>query len=147
MRIARQALQQLKDPNADQVVIDQKNEKLALKDKEIEHADSYLARLRERYTDANPDVQSTVDQINLLKKQRDAIAKEDQSNKPEARPLPPNPQFVRDQRSLQVAIQRMSGLQEQKDSEMKDLQKQQVQLRDAMRSIQGRIEAAPVGSK
>jgi succinoglycan biosynthesis transport protein ExoP len=147
MRIMRQQLQQLKDPNADQVVIDQKNERLALKDKEIEHMESYLARLRERYTDANPDVQATVDQINLLKKQRETIAKEDQSNKPEARPLPPNPQFVRDQRNLQVAIQRIGALQEQKDLEMKELQKQQAQLRETMRSIQGRIEAAPLGSK
>src|SRR5260370_11811980 len=110
MRIARQALQQLKDPNADQVGIDQKNEKLALKDKEIEHADSYLARLRERYTDANPDVQSTVDQINLLKKQRAAIAKEDQSNKPEAPPLPPNPHFLRDHPRFPLPIQPTTDL-------------------------------------
>src|SRR5260370_27912196 len=147
MRILRQQLQQLKDPNTDQVVIDQKNEKLALKDKEIEQAEGYLARLRERYTDVNPDVQSTVAQLNLLKKQRETISKEDQSGKSEPRTLPPNPQFVRDQRVLQVSIQRISGLQEQKDVEMKDLQKQQAQLREAVRSIQGRIEAAPLGSK
>lgn len=147
MRIARQALSQLKDPNADQVIIDQKNEKLALKDKEIEHAEAYLARLRERYTDANPDVQATIDQLNLLKKQREAIAKEDQSTKSEPRPVPPNPQFLRDQRALQVTIQRISGLQEQKDAEMKDLQKQQAQLQAQMKSMQGRIEAAPLGSK
>jgi len=65
----------------------------------------------------------------------------------EARPLPPNPQFVRDQRLLQVTIQRISGAQEQKELELKELQKQQVQLRDTMKAMQGRIEAAPLGSK
>src|SRR5258708_6820354 len=147
MRIARQQLSQLKDPNADQAVIDQKNEKLALKDKEIEQAEAYLARLKERYTDVNPDVQGTVSQINLLKKQRDVLAREDETRKPEVRTLPPNQQFIREQRQLQVTIQRIAGLQEQKEIEMKDLQKQQVAITDALRQIQGRIESAPLGDR
>jgi uncharacterized protein involved in exopolysaccharide biosynthesis len=147
MRIARQSLAQLKDPNADQSVIEQKNEKLALKDREIEQAESYLARLRERYTEANPDVQSTLSQINLLKRQRDTLAKEDESKKPEARSVPPNQQFIREQRAQQVTIQRIAGLQEQKDLEMKDLQKQEAQLRETLKAYQGRIEAAPLGGK
>jgi succinoglycan biosynthesis transport protein ExoP len=147
MRIARQQLSQLKDPNADQSVIDQKNEKLALKDKEIEQAEAYLARLKERYTDANPDVQSTVSQINLLKKQRDALAKEDEGRKPEVRTPPPNPAFLREQRQLQVSIQRIQGIQEQKEIEMKDLQKKQEELTTALKRMQGRIESAPLGDK
>jgi len=147
MRIARQQLSQLKDPNADQGVIDQKNEKLALKDKEIEQAEAYLARLKERYTDVNPDVQSTVSQINLLKKQRDTLAKEDESRKPEARTLPPNPAFVREQRQLQVTIQRIAGIQEQKEIEMKDLQKKQEDVTSALKKMQARIESAPLGDR
>ena len=46
LRITKQQLARLKNPNADQQVIDQKNEKLAQKDKEIEAAENYLARLR-----------------------------------------------------------------------------------------------------
>jgi len=147
MRIARQSLAQLKDPNADQSVIDQKNEKLSLKDKEIEQAEAYLARLKERYTDVNPDVQSTLSQINLLKKQRDVLAKEDESKKPEARTLPPNPAFLKEQRAWQVSIQRIAGMQEQKELEMKELQKKQEELTSALKRRQGLIEMAPLGDK
>jgi hypothetical protein len=49
--------------------------KTAQMDKEIEQAEANLARLRERYTDGNPDVQSTVSQINSLKKEREALAR------------------------------------------------------------------------
>jgi succinoglycan biosynthesis transport protein ExoP len=147
MRIARQSLSQLKDPNADQSVIDQKNEKLAMKDKDIEQAEAYLARLKERYTEVNPDVQSALSQINLLKKQRDVLAKEDESRKPEVRTLPPNPAFVREQRGLQVTIQRIQGMQEQKELEMKELQKKQEELTSALKRMQGRIETAPLGDK
>lgn len=149
MRIAKQALAQLKDPNADQQVIDQKNEKLAAKDKEIEGAEGYLARLRERYRDNYPDVQAYKQQIELLKKQREDIRKEDSEKKPEvaARQLPPNPAFLHEQRNLQQTIQRLAAAQEAKDMEMKQVQKQSATLTESLRGIQGRIEAAPLGDK
>ena len=147
LRIAKGRLQNLKDPSAEQTVVDEKNEKLAMKDKEIEQAESYLARIRERYSDSHPDVQNTVAQINLLKKQRDTLAKEDEHKKPEVRTLPPNPQFVRERNEINVQIQRLTGLQEQKELEMKDLQKQQAQLTESLRRMQGQIETAPLGGK
>ena len=149
MRIARQSLSQLKDPNAEQQVIDQKNEKLAAKDREIEQATTYLARLRERYSDSFPDVQAYRQQIELLKKQREDIRKEDSEKKPEVavHQLPPNPVYLREQRNLQTTIQRLAAAQEAKDMEMKQVQKQSANLTDSLRSIQGRIEAAPLSDK
>jgi hypothetical protein len=49
--------------------------KTALIDKDIQQAESRLAYLKERYTDANPDIRSTVAKINSLKAQRDEIAR------------------------------------------------------------------------
>jgi len=148
MRIAKQQLSQLKDPNADQQAIELRDEKLAQKDKEIETVENYLSRLRERYKDTHPDVLQTVQQLALLRKQREDIRKEDASKKPaEARVLPPNPQFLREQQALQAAMQRIASSQEAKDLEMKELQKQQGLLTESLKAYQARIEAMPLSEK
>lgn len=148
MRIAKQQLAQLKDPNADQQAIEMRDEKLAQKDREIEASETYLARLRERYKDTHPDVQQTLQQLNLLKKQREDIRKEDASKKPaEVRPAPVNQQFVREQHNLQAAIQRLQALQEAKDLEMQQLKKVATTLTENLRGYQSRMDAAPLGEK
>lgn len=148
MRIAKQQLSQLKDPNADQQVIDQRNEKLAQKDKEIENAESYLARLRERYKETHPDVQTTIQQISLLKKQREDIRKAEAEKKPEVRPpSSPNAAFLKEQHALQATIQRISAMQEAKDLEMKGAQKQSAMLTNELKGYQARIESVPLGEK
>ncbi len=148
IRIVKQQLSQLKDPNVEQQVIDQKNEKLAAKDKEIENAETYLARLRERYKDTYPDVQNMIQQVSLLKKQRDDIAKEEANKKPEERAaLPPNPQYLRERSQLQANISRLTALEETKDLQLKDLTKQSDQVTAALKSFQGRIESTPLGEK
>ncbi len=147
MRITKQQLASLKDPNADQQVIDQKNEKLAQKDKEIEGAENYLSRLRERYKDSYPDVQTTIQQIALLKRQREDIRKEDASKKPDAHPLPPNPVYLKEKAALQANEQRISTMEEQKDLEMKELQKQSAMITESLKTYQARIEETPLGEK
>jgi uncharacterized protein involved in exopolysaccharide biosynthesis len=111
-------------------------------------AENYLARLRERYRETHPDVQSTIQQIAVLKKQRDDIRKEDENKKPEApRALPPNPQYVRERNELQATLQRLSTLQETKDLEMKNLQQQSAQINDSLKAYQSRIESSPMGQR
>src|SRR5271166_2864002 len=132
MRITKQQIASLKDPNADQQVIDQKNEKLAQKDKEIEAAENYLARLRDRYKDSYPDVQTTVQQLALLRRQRDDIRKEDATKKPDVRVLPPNPAFLKERAALQANEQRLATMEEQKDLEMKELQRQSALITESL---------------
>ncbi len=147
LRITKQQLASLKDPNADQQVIDQKNEKLAQKDKEIEAAENYLARLRERYKDSYPDVQTTVQQLALLRRQRDDIRKEDASKKSDVRVLPPNPMFLKEKAALQANEDRITTAEEQKDLEMKELQRQSAMITESLKTYQARIEATPLGEK
>jgi uncharacterized protein involved in exopolysaccharide biosynthesis len=147
LRITKQQVASLKDPNADQQVIDQKNEKLAQKDKEIEAAENYLARLRERYKDSYPDVQTTVQQLALLRRQRDDIRKEDAGKKTDVRVLPPNPMFLKEKAALQANEQRITTAEEQKDLEMKELQRQSALITESLKSYQARIEATPLGEK
>jgi uncharacterized protein involved in exopolysaccharide biosynthesis len=147
MRITKQQIASLKDPNADQQIIDQKNEKLAQKDKEIEAAENYLARLRERYKDSYPDVQTTIQQLALLRRQRDDVRKEDAGKKPDIRALPPNPMFLKEKAALQANEQRLATMEEQKDLEMKELQRQSALITESLKSYQARIEATPLGEK
>lgn len=148
MRIAKQSLAQLKDPNSEWQTVDQKNERLAQKDKEIEAAETYLARLRERYKETFPDVQNAVQQVAALKKQREEIRKEEGSKKPEpVHKASPNPLYLREQQNLQHNIERLAALQENKDLEMKELQKQSAALTGNLKSFQSRIEAVPLGER
>lgn len=148
LRLAKQQLTSLRDPNSDVQIMEQRNERLAQKDKEIQNYETYLAQLREQYKDTFPDVQNAIAQLALLKKQRDAIAKEDAAKKPEqARTLPVNPQFERDKRNLQISIERLQSALQAKDIEMSTLQKESGHLTESLKTYQVRLEGTPLGEK
>ena len=150
LRIYREQLSTLKDPVIQEQVIQQKNEKLAEKDREITQLENSLVAARERYKDTHPDVQRLLSLIAAAKKQRETLAKEEESKKPEAaQPTvrPANPQFLREQRDLEAQIQRMQGLIQAKDLEMEDYKKQAKDAEASIRSYQSRIEGIPVGIK
>jgi polysaccharide biosynthesis transport protein len=148
LRIYRERLQSLKDPNASEQTQQQKNEKLAAKDTEISQLENMLTQMKERYTEANPDVVRVNGLLATAKKQREAIIKEDTNKKPEA-PVqrPPSPQFVREQRDLDEAIQKLQGVIQAKDLEMEDYKKQTGTVDKQIKNYQSRIEGIPVGMK
>ena len=151
LRIFREQLSSLKDPVVQEQVLQQKNDKLAEKDREISQLENSLMAARERYKDTHPDVQRLVSLIASAKKQRDSMAKEEEAKKPDApaspAPRPPNPLLVREQRDLDAQIQRMQGLIQAKDLEMDDYKKQAKDAEATIRAYQSRIEGIPVGMK
>lgn len=148
LRIFREQLSSLKDPNSTDQAQQQKNEKLAEKDREIEQYENDLASSRERYKEGHPDVQRQATMLAAAKKQREAIVKQEETKKPDATPArTPNPQIVREQRDLDAAIQRIQGLIQAKDLEMEDYKKQSADLEKTIKLYQARIESVPVGIK
>jgi len=150
LRIYREQLSSMKDPVVQEQVFQQKNDKLAEKDREIAQPENSLLGLRERYKETHPDVQRMVSLLAAGKKQREAMAKEEETKKPDGPAAPvrqPNPQFVREQRDLEAQIQRMQGLIQAKDLEMDDYKKQAKDAEATIRSYQTRIEGIPVGIK
>lgn len=150
LRIFREQLSSLKDPVVQEQVFQQKNDKLTEKDREIAQLENSLVAARERYKDTHPDVQRLLGLIASAKKQRDVMAKEEESKKPDtAAPAarPANPQFIREQRDLDAQIQRIQGLIQAKDLEMEDYKKQAKDAESTIRSYQTRIESVPVGIK
>jgi uncharacterized protein involved in exopolysaccharide biosynthesis len=147
LRINREQLSSLKDPGSPEQT-SQPNEKLAEKDREIEQYENSLSAARERYKETHPDVQRLLNLLAAAKNQRESILKQQAvktPDAPEAHPL--NPQVVKEQRELQVAIQRVQGLIQAKDLEMEDHKRQAVEVEKALRNYQARIESVPVGIK
>lgn len=148
LRIFREQLSNLKDPNSSDQAQQQKNEKLAEKDREIEQYENALAAARERYKESHPDVQRLVTVLAAAKKQREVIVKQEETKKPDAPAVrTPNPQIAREQRDLNVAMQRIQGLIQAKDLEMDDYKKQSTELEKTVKLYQSRIESVPVGIK
>jgi polysaccharide chain length determinant protein (PEP-CTERM system associated) len=152
LRIYREQLSSLKDPVVQEQVLQQKNDKLAEKDREITQLENSLVAERERYKDTHPDVQRLIALIASAKKQRETMAKEEETKKSDTTtaappPRPANPQFVREQRDLDAQIQRTQGLIQAKDLEMEDYKKQAKDAEVAIRAYQSRIEGIPVGIK
>ena len=148
LRIFREQLASLKYPNSEDQAQQQKNEKLADKDREIEQYDNSLAAARERYKEGHPDVQHLVTMLAAAKKQREVMVKQEEAKKPDSTTArAPNTQMLREQRDLDVAIERVQGLIQAKDLEMEDYKKQSVELEQTIRIYQSRIESVPVGIK
>ena len=148
LRIYKDQYASMKDPNSLEQAAQQKNEKLAEKDREVSRLETYLANLREHYKDTYPDVQNAISMLATAKKQRDEVLKEEANKKPEpvsARPV--SPQFVKESRDLEGAIKRIQGNIEAKDLEMQDLQSQVKTLTANVKSLQNRLEGFPVGIK
>jgi uncharacterized protein involved in exopolysaccharide biosynthesis len=152
LRIIREQFSSLKDPTGGDQVLQQQNEKLLEKDREIAGLENALEGARERYKDTYPDVQRLIAMVANAKQQRDQIAKDEETKKPDKAaqpvlPRPVNPQIIRDQRELTAQIERLQALIQAKDLEMDDYKKQAKEADAAIRAYQARIESAPVGIK
>ena len=148
LRIFREQLSSLRDPASQDQVQQQKNEKLAEKDREIEQYENSLAAARQRYKEGHPDVQHLATMLAAAKRQREVIVKQEENKKPDTTATRvPNTQMLKEQRDLDVAIERVQGLIQAKDLEMEDYKKQSVELEKTIRIYQSRIESVPVGIK
>ena len=148
LRIYRDQLASLKDPAAQQAVVQQKDERLAEKDREIAQYEDSLESARQRYKETHPDVRRLMNLLSAAQKQRQAIASQEAARKPEtAQQREPSPQFVREQRELSALVERTQGLIQAKDVEMEDYRKQAAQLDATVKKYQARLESVPLGIK
>ena len=149
LQIYRGQLATAKDPSAPEAAAQQKNDKLADKDREISQLEDSLSSARTRYSETHPDVQHLESLVAIARKQREALLKEDQSAKPAPTPQqrPASPQLIREQRDLAAAIERAQGLIQAKDLEMDDYRKQAAQLDATVKGYEGRLASVPTGIK
>ncbi|HYZ83763.1 MAG TPA: Wzz/FepE/Etk N-terminal domain-containing protein [Bryobacteraceae bacterium] len=129
-----------------------KSEAVAQLDREIERSEMTLASLRERYKENYPDVRAFQSQIDLLKRKRAAVIKEEEeerANTPKEQPKPTRaPQhIVRELAALQGNVDRIESQIRTKDMQAREYQDQIRQAEQDVRVIKARIEAQPVSEK
>ncbi|MBM3745027.1 MAG: hypothetical protein FJW34_04445 [Acidobacteria bacterium] len=122
-----------------------KSERLVQMEREIMAQEARLSALRERYRDNHPDIRAQRGQIEVLKRMRDGLLKQEeqkQTETPASQPPPAAP--TRASRELEAAMARLQSQIQAKDMDLEERTKEQKQLRDLIRSIHSRIEARPV---
>ncbi len=145
LRIYREQLASLKDPNALEQAAERSDDKLAEKDHEIAQYEDSLATARERYKENHPDVQRLVNLLAAARTQRQAMLKQETVKPAPQAPRPISAQFLREQRELEADSERTKGLILAKGVEMEDYRKQSAQLDGSIRNYEARIESTPVG--
>ena len=150
LRIFKDQLADLnKQPAPETIAQQQKSERLADIDREIESLQNSLTLLRQRFRETYPDVQAAVLRLNAAKDKRERVLKEETENKKDV-PVPVRPvnvQAVRDARELSAAIQRAESAIASKDVEVEEYKRELKATNDQIKAYQGRIETVPLGQK
>src|SRR6202167_2127975 len=110
LRIYRDQLASLKDPNALEQAAERSDDKLAEKDHEIAQYEDSLVTARERYKENHPDVQRLVNLLAVARTQRQMMLKQETVKPAPAAPPPISAQFLRAQRELEADSERTKGL-------------------------------------
>jgi uncharacterized protein involved in exopolysaccharide biosynthesis len=145
LRIYRDQLESLKDPNTLEQAAERSDEKLTEKDHEITQYEDSLGTARERYKENHPDVQRLVNLLAAARTQRQEMLKLETVKPAATAPRPVSGQFLREQRELEAESERTKGLILAKGVEMEDYRKQNSQLDGTIRNYEARIESTPVG--
>lgn len=135
----------LKDPTVQELGVQQKNEKLAEKDREVTYYENALAAARERWKEDHPDVQALIAKLDSIKKQRETIAKEEAKKPEQVIIRAPNQEFLKQQRDYEAVTKHLQALISARDLEMQDYQKQVAQINGQMKIVQERLQSMPVG--
>jgi len=129
----------------DQFSASVKGERLTQMEREVLILEARLSAMRERYRDTHPDIQALQGQIEVLKRMRDGLLKQEEQQKtetPSAKPAPATQ--LRASRELEAVIARVQSQIQAKDMELEERTREQKQLRDLIKGIHSRIEARPV---
>jgi polysaccharide biosynthesis transport protein len=112
-------------------------------EKQISDFESAISAMKDRYTDDYPDLQSTRDRLVVLKKQRDDALKNAAKNEPST--ATESPAAGRDRMEAEQSVEVVQTQLKALALEEKDVQRGTVQVNEALRKYQGRIEGIPAG--
>jgi uncharacterized protein involved in exopolysaccharide biosynthesis len=133
----------------------QKSQRLAEADRDIQALEQQLTIFRQHYTDKNPDVQTVLGRLELARKNREDIARDDSAAaaaliaaaKKNPVVVQTNPNIIREARELENNIQRIQSALESKDIEIETANRDLKRTNESVRSYQGRIESVPIGER
>jgi uncharacterized protein involved in exopolysaccharide biosynthesis len=150
LRFDRDRLAQLaKEPVDNSYAVQQKSQRLAEIDREIEVLETNLASMRNKYRDNYPDVQTAMSNLAILKQKREAINQEETESKKDAvpQPKPVNREVLQESKNLEQRINQLTSAIQAEAQTIDNLNAQLKKNAEAMRSVEARIDAAPLGDK
>jgi len=125
-----------------------KSERLAEAEREVQNLDVSLSNLRQRYGETWPDVVATKSLLEGAKKRRDDVLKEETNAKkeaPQAKAL--TPQTEREIRETQGNIARLESAIKAKELEIEEATKTRRRVQESIAAYQGRIDSVPLGTR
>jgi polysaccharide chain length determinant protein (PEP-CTERM system associated) len=124
------------------------NERLIQLDRSILDTETALSAARQTYKEDYPDVRSLKARLEMLKKQRDSLEKQQaETAKPSDARKPVNPQVARSLQETRSAIANVEAQIHGKNLDIQERMKQQGKLNEAIVQYQNRIEAGPVNEQ
>lgn len=119
-----------------------KDERLVQTEREILNTEALLSGLRERYKDTHPDVRQVEAQLAVLRKRRDALAKEDEQRKPEPVKRPSQPS--QESQELQASITRVQAMLRAKEMDLEERTRTQKAINESINAYNARIQSSPL---
>jgi protein tyrosine kinase modulator len=127
-----------------------KSERMQEADRDVRNLEDALAQLRQKFTDAYPDVQTIKSRLDIAKRRRDEVIQEEAEAKKNG--VQPAQTSTSRQSRMEVLeidgnIQRLESASAAKDLEVAQYESQIKQLQSSMARIESQINAAPLGEQ
>ena len=126
-----------------------RSDRLQQYERDIMAMETNIAALLEQYRESHPDVVRRRAELGVLKRQRDLIAKEEDSKKSEPAPSRPNQVLAlsqqRDVRAIEAEIAQAQTLIEAKRQEVDNIQKELKSAQANSESFAARVQSVPLG--
>ena len=122
-----------------------KNEKLIEYEREIQNLEKVISMLKDQYTDNFPDLKSARQRLATVKRERDALAKEETSKMASAPAAKRrvDPDAARMATELDANIKRFQGAIEAKAVELEELNKEAREIHASIRGLDAKIQSIP----
>ncbi|MCX6592549.1 MAG: Wzz/FepE/Etk N-terminal domain-containing protein [Acidobacteria bacterium] len=142
-------------PEAAQQVEIAKNERLAQLEREILNAETNLEAVKQNYKETHPDVRRLKNNIEVLKRTRANLQKDEEAKKAALEKTAANPDtsarktttnMPKEARAMEAEIASTQSLIEARNLEVDNARKEIAGVERNIRSYQARIEAAPMGT-
>ncbi len=147
LAILKDQVKQLSAPEPVVQAAAAKNQRLLELERNIQAAETQLDAARQRYKDTHPDVRTLQSNLNVLRRTRDTLQKEEEQQKPvEAKaegPNSPRGPVSRELRAYEAELAATQSAIEAKNLEIDNFQKEIQATERNVRSYQGRLESMP----
>src|SRR5579872_3907013 len=120
-----------------------KNDRLIQLNRTILDTEAKLSGLREVYKDDHPDVRTFKAQLDVLKRERDMLEKQEQAHPQTAAGNRANPMLARQQESLKLQLEQVKAQIRALDMDATERLQQQTRINKEMEVYQGRIQSSP----